>query len=160
MPQNIDFSLLSQEFIHSLSKLLLPFCPASGIVTDWLSGHHNNTSQQNEVASIYFAEGTHSVISPSLINFGDITIAPAYADTQHCSFEGCPAALIHFVFFVPGGAPAEDLRALIKDNVNMDVSTFAKLRGDSLMVSRIVKLFDSLHSCYASSWFWSRCPLV
>ncbi|KFR11788.1 Mesothelin, partial [Opisthocomus hoazin] len=32
-----------------------------------------------------------------------------------------------------GGAPAEDLRALIKDNVNMDVSTFVKLRGDSLM---------------------------
>ncbi|NXT48428.1 MSLN protein, partial [Pluvianellus socialis] len=32
-----------------------------------------------------------------------------------------------------GGAPAVDLRALSKDNVNMQVSTFAKLRRDSLM---------------------------
>lgn len=27
-----DFSLLSQEFIHSLSKLFLPLCLAPGIV--------------------------------------------------------------------------------------------------------------------------------
>ncbi|NXN75021.1 MSLN protein, partial [Himantopus himantopus] len=32
-----------------------------------------------------------------------------------------------------GGAPGVDLRALSKDNVNMEVSTFAKLRRDSLM---------------------------
>ncbi|NXW46729.1 MSLN protein, partial [Nyctiprogne leucopyga] len=32
-----------------------------------------------------------------------------------------------------GGAPAEDLRALSKDNVNMKVSTLVKLRRDSLM---------------------------
>ncbi|NXU25181.1 MSLN protein, partial [Thalassarche chlororhynchos] len=32
-----------------------------------------------------------------------------------------------------GGAPAVDLRALSKDNVNMKVSTLAKLRRDSLM---------------------------
>ncbi|NWS54010.1 MSLN protein, partial [Chunga burmeisteri] len=32
-----------------------------------------------------------------------------------------------------GGAPAVDLRALSKDDVNMKVSTFAKLRRDSLM---------------------------
>ncbi|NXQ83182.1 MSLN protein, partial [Nyctibius grandis] len=32
-----------------------------------------------------------------------------------------------------GGAPAVDLRALSKDNVNMTVSTLAKLRRDSLM---------------------------
>ncbi|KAK4813444.1 hypothetical protein QYF61_005392 [Mycteria americana] len=32
-----------------------------------------------------------------------------------------------------GGAPSVDLRALSKENVNMEVSTFAKLRRDSLM---------------------------
>ncbi|KFP17350.1 Mesothelin, partial [Egretta garzetta] len=32
-----------------------------------------------------------------------------------------------------GGAPAVDLRSLVKDNVNMKVSTLAKLRRDSLM---------------------------
>ncbi|NWH81168.1 MSLN protein, partial [Piaya cayana] len=32
-----------------------------------------------------------------------------------------------------GGAPAVDLKALSKDNVNMNVSTLAKLRKDSLM---------------------------
>ncbi|KFQ78364.1 Mesothelin, partial [Phoenicopterus ruber ruber] len=32
-----------------------------------------------------------------------------------------------------GGAPGEDLRALSKDSVNMEVSTLAKLRRDSLM---------------------------
>ncbi|NWQ86682.1 MSLN protein, partial [Burhinus bistriatus] len=32
-----------------------------------------------------------------------------------------------------GGAPGVDLRALSKDNVNMKVSTLAKLRRDSLM---------------------------
>ncbi|NXE79520.1 MSLN protein, partial [Cochlearius cochlearius] len=32
-----------------------------------------------------------------------------------------------------GGAPGVDLRSLIKDNVNMKVSTLAKLRRDSLM---------------------------
>ncbi|NWS77390.1 MSLN protein, partial [Crotophaga sulcirostris] len=32
-----------------------------------------------------------------------------------------------------GGAPAVDLRALSKDNVNMNVSTLVKLRRDSLM---------------------------
>ncbi|KAM9013306.1 mesothelin isoform 1-T1 [Ara ararauna] len=32
-----------------------------------------------------------------------------------------------------GGAPAADLKALSKDNVNMNISTFMKLRRDSLM---------------------------
>ncbi|NWR75405.1 MSLN protein, partial [Centropus unirufus] len=32
-----------------------------------------------------------------------------------------------------GGAPAVDLRALSKDNVNMNLNTFSKLRRDSLM---------------------------
>ncbi|NXY70288.1 MSLN protein, partial [Glareola pratincola] len=32
-----------------------------------------------------------------------------------------------------GGAPGEDLKALSKDNVNMDVSTLANLRRDSLL---------------------------
>ncbi|NXO51674.1 MSLN protein, partial [Aramus guarauna] len=32
-----------------------------------------------------------------------------------------------------GGAPGVDLRALSKDNVNMEVSTFVKLKRDSLM---------------------------
>ncbi|NXJ84341.1 MSLN protein, partial [Trogon melanurus] len=32
-----------------------------------------------------------------------------------------------------GGAPAVDLRALSKDNVNMNISTFVKLRKDALM---------------------------
>lgn len=150
MSQNIDFigffSLLSQGFIHSLSKL---FCLASGIVTCWLNGQCNNISQQNEVASIYFAVGTRSVGTPSLINFGHIITAPAYTDMQHCSFEGCPPGIDWFLFWVLGGAPAVDLRSLVKDNVNMEVSTLAKLRRDSLMVSWILMLFDSLHSYHA-----------
>lgn len=36
---------------------------------------------------------------------------------------------------VPEGAPAADLKALSRDNVNMNVSTFVALRRDSLMVS-------------------------
>uniref|UniRef100_A0A8C3SGM2 Uncharacterized protein n=1 Tax=Chelydra serpentina TaxID=8475 RepID=A0A8C3SGM2_CHESE len=39
-----------------------------------------------------------------------------------------------FCFFpTPGGAPGEDLRALSKDNVNMDIGTFMSLKKDSVL---------------------------
>lgn len=154
MSQNVDFTLLSQEFIHSLSKFFLHLCLASGIVTDWLNGQYNNTSQRTGVASIYFAAGTHSVSTHSLITFGFIIVAPAYMATQPSWGEGWSPALIHFLFWVSGGAPGVDLRALSKDNVNMEISTLAELRRDALMVSWISKWFESLRSCYGHIVHW------
>ncbi|NXU55292.1 MSLN protein, partial [Turnix velox] len=43
-----------------------------------------------------------------------------------------------------GGAPAEDLRALAKDKVNMKVSTLAKLRRDTLMNLTVPEVRDLL----------------
>uniref|UniRef100_A0A8C0J9Z4 Mesothelin n=1 Tax=Chelonoidis abingdonii TaxID=106734 RepID=A0A8C0J9Z4_CHEAB len=41
-----------------------------------------------------------------------------------------------FCFFpIPAGAPGEDLRALSKDNVNMDIGIFMSLKKDSVLVS-------------------------
>uniref|UniRef100_A0A7M4FBU9 Mesothelin n=1 Tax=Crocodylus porosus TaxID=8502 RepID=A0A7M4FBU9_CROPO len=42
----------------------------------------------------------------------------------------CPACMF---LPAPGGAPAEDLRALSNNSVNMDIGTFAKLRRDSVL---------------------------
>lgn len=45
---------------------------------------------------------------------------------------------------LPGGAPAADLKALSRDDVNMNISTFVTLRKDSLMVSWALEFFNSL----------------
>lgn len=49
-----------------------------------------------------------------------------------------------FLVLLPGGAPAADLKALSRDDVNMNISTFVNLRKDSLRVSWSLESFYSL----------------
>uniref|UniRef100_A0A8C3SGH5 Uncharacterized protein n=1 Tax=Chelydra serpentina TaxID=8475 RepID=A0A8C3SGH5_CHESE len=51
-----------------------------------------------------------------------------------CATSAVLSGFALFCFFpTPGGAPGEDLRALSKDNVNMDIGTFMSLKKDSVL---------------------------
>lgn len=105
---------------------------------------------------MYFEVGPHCVIS--LMNCGEILILcrhPAWLLWDH------PKDILDILLaLVPGGAPAADLKALSKDNVNMNMSTFVTLRRESLMVSWTLEFFHSLHFVVLSGWVWLCCPLM
>ncbi|NXF35512.1 MSLN protein, partial [Nyctibius bracteatus] len=71
-------------------------------------------------------------LNPSACSQTTKDILYAKAKRAFSDQHNLPAYYEHIEPYL-GGAPAADLRALSKDNVNMKVSTLAKLRRDALM---------------------------
>ncbi|RLV89599.1 hypothetical protein DV515_00014813, partial [Chloebia gouldiae] len=96
------------------------------------------------------------IIIPSLMDFGEILILCREPAVLLWGVPSCDVLLA----LVPGGAPAADLKALSKKDVNMNVSTFVTLRRDSVMVSWPLEFFHSLHFVVLGARVWLCCPLV
>uniref|UniRef100_A0A8C3VEQ5 MSLN protein n=1 Tax=Catharus ustulatus TaxID=91951 RepID=A0A8C3VEQ5_CATUS len=75
-------------------------------------------------------EHPRCVISPSPMDFGEILIL--CRDPAQLLWALPPSDIL--LVLVPEGAPGADLKALSRDNVNMNVSTFVTLRRDALML--------------------------
>ncbi|NWV79559.1 MSLN protein, partial [Dasyornis broadbenti] len=81
-------------------------------------------------------------IDPPSLKLASLDPSACSQETKNILYEKAKAAFsdqhhlpAYYELILPylGGAPAVDLRALSKDNVNMNVSTFVTLRRDSLM---------------------------
>uniref|UniRef100_A0A8B9FVM5 Mesothelin n=1 Tax=Amazona collaria TaxID=241587 RepID=A0A8B9FVM5_9PSIT len=116
--RHIILSRRLRHYVFSLS-----FCPYLFCLLG-IGSHLSYTEDPREVLSILKSGHELKFSLPKSSLFCRL-------DTQPCLCDAVLHALIYFL--VPGGAPAADLKALSKDNVNMNISTFMKLRRDSLM---------------------------
>ncbi|NWV65009.1 MSLN protein, partial [Malurus elegans] len=81
-------------------------------------------------------------IQPSSLKLASLDPSACSQQTKNILYQKAKAAFAdqhhfpaYYELILPylGGAPAADLKALSKDNVNMNISTFVALRKDSLM---------------------------
>ncbi|NXU15391.1 MSLN protein, partial [Pardalotus punctatus] len=83
-----------------------------------------------------------NAIDPPSLKLASLDPSACSQETKNILYEKAKAAFsdqhrlpAYYELILPylGGAPAVDLKALSKDNVNMNMSTFVTLRRDSLM---------------------------
>ncbi|NXP53604.1 MSLN protein, partial [Heliornis fulica] len=119
---------------------------ASEIIKRYISlGNTLDTTALNAIGTKYMCllnETELNMIDPENLKMASLNISACSQRAKEILYDKAKRAFSsqrypadYYMLIEPylGGAPSKDLRALSKDNVNMKVSTFAKLRRDSVM---------------------------
>ncbi|NXI35910.1 MSLN protein, partial [Galbula dea] len=118
---------------------------ASGVINRYLElGNALDATALNVIGTRYICllnETELNMIDPSSLKLASLNPSACSQSTKDILYAKAKLAFsaqpfpAYYELIEPylGGAPAVDLRALSKKNVNMNISTFSNLRRDSLM---------------------------
>ncbi|NXN34471.1 MSLN protein, partial [Nycticryphes semicollaris] len=119
---------------------------ASAIIRRYVSlGNALNATALNAIGTRYtcLLNATElNMIDPNSLKLASLNLSACSQTTKDILYAKAKRAFsdqqflpAYYELIKPylGGAPAEDLRALSKDDVNMEISTLAQLRRDSLL---------------------------
>ncbi|XP_064317471.1 mesothelin [Phalacrocorax carbo] len=146
-PEDVSkWKITSADTLAALLKSQPPDYQASIVIKRYVDlGNALNVTALNAIGTKYLC-----LLNVSALNMIDpnsltrVSLNPTacsqlmkdilYVKAKH-AFSGENYSAAYYTLIEPylGGAPGIDLKALSKDNVNMEVSTLAKLRRDSLM---------------------------